>query len=315
MRFLVIPLILSTLITVIHGGGKTVPKGKPGSSGNSTKDADEDQKVAADISSNISTTVTPTVGFPTLPPETKPASKMSERNWIKLTGEREIYVSDPDFFRDMVQPMADHAIFLSGAGVMAGNMVERNVIQRNSTNTTSNADSDSNATGDESVDDSVHPGNTKRDLNGNQIGPTTKVHSGNFGIYFGIVVAICVIGLFSIFCVARANGQRVRDYEIGNRRGPRRSGAGLAAASGWRRSQDYLNDESTARGYEDRSAMAGSQLNLNPQSMAGSQLNLHPQVIAGSQMNLYSQGMAGSQLSLNPQAIPMNRMESDVTDV
>ena len=107
MRFLVIPLILSTLITVIHGGGKTVPKGKPGSSGNSTKDADEDQKVAADISSNISTTVTPTVGFPTPPPETKPASKMSERNWIKLTGEREISVSDPDFFRDMVQPMAD----------------------------------------------------------------------------------------------------------------------------------------------------------------------------------------------------------------
>ena len=196
---------------------------------------------------------------------------------------------------------------------MAGNIE----MKTNSTNSTSDMDDDLNATGDESTDNNVDPGNTKRDVNDNQIVPKAKMFSGNFGIYLttGIIVAICIIGLFSIFCVARANGQRARDYEIGNRRGPRRSGAGLTPASGWRRSQDYLNEESNMAALEDRSTVGGSQLYLNQQTMAGSQLNLNPQVMAGSQLNLHPLGTGGSQLNLHPQGIPMNRIENDVTDV
>merc|ERR1712042_303113 len=106
-------------------------------------------------------------------------------------------------------------------------------------------------------------GSVKRHA-GNEDDPENEENDGQkkvpptastFGIYMvtGVVVAICVVGLFAIFCMARANGQRARDYEFNARRRTERQQQ-MAAASGWRRSQDYLNNESASRVVEDRSA-------------------------------------------------------------
>ena len=102
----------------------------------------------------------------------------------------------------------------------------------NSTNATISSD---NAT----IPTTIEP------INKRNAGTPAHVSSNaNLGIYLvtGVLVAICVVGLAVIFCVARSNGQRARDYEFNNRRGGRQGGN--TPAADWRRSQDYLNEAS-----------------------------------------------------------------------
>jgi len=181
------------------------------------------------------------------------ARKITVKDWNLMTGGRVVPMNDLNI-EDILEPrnIGFQTFSRRDLDVEAANMV----VYNNSTDVV-NATSNDNVT--ESGGGSVkrHAGNEddpkkKENDDGQKKVPPT---ASTFGIYMvtGVVVAICVVGLFAIFCVARANGQRARDYEFNARRRTERQQQ-MAAASGWRRSQDYLNNESASRVVEDRSA-------------------------------------------------------------
>jgi len=246
MRMMVGAIVL-TLLTIhfrfAHGGSKknpNIPRGSKINRGGSSKDKSStgnsiDDTSNSDASSTLNGTALnqTTKWTPPLvskPPETFVARKITQEAWNRETSQRIIEVKDPEFFSALLEPRSNAFFGFRWDGLDVGTMVERN-----STNVTV---SDNATTTSEPVNkrDAETPSSSAGSNSG-------TLNSANVGIYVvtGVLVAVCVVGLIIIFCVAKANGQRARDYEF-DRRARRQNAGNTPAASGWRQSQDYLNE-------------------------------------------------------------------------
>lgn len=231
--------VMTIQFGVAHGGGKKnpkIPRGK-NEKGDRGKEKPEEKEIPHLGNTLINTDYrhlnsssapnSTTGGKPTKPwlatdpPELIRASKISRRMWNTET-RKIVKVNDPEFFSALLEPRSNAFIGFRWDGLAAGNMV-----LGNSTNVT--------VAENETRSDPIE----KRD-----VGEPVPSSSANLGIFMvtGVLVAVCIVGLLVIFCVARANGQR--DYAIGNRRAQRLQQQQQAAqtAAGWRRSQEHLDE-------------------------------------------------------------------------
>jgi len=258
--------VLTIFFGFVFGGGKKDPKipagfnidSKGGAQGESAGNSipsdkngdsiiDSPTSFSSSSSSNNSSTKetrVPTFSPPlaTDPPETIVARKIPQVLWNQETTAKIIEVKDPEFFSALLEPRSNAFLGFRWDKLDVGYMVDGNA---------------TNATFSDNTTRVALDPKDKRNVDTGS--PTmTTTSSTNLGIYLvtGVLVVVCVVGLLVIFCVARANGQRARDYEFGNRQRQRQGGGGggTPAAGGWRRSQDYLNEAGVRGGIEERNA-------------------------------------------------------------
>jgi len=301
--------ILFISLLVLSGRGRCgkskIAKNVDGKNNNKTVDTDTDDVVVDDSNGEIqqktpttTTTTTVTTIASEIPTESAApedddaqpitstliyARKITVADWNKMAGGRVVQMNDLNI-EDILEPRNVGFMTFSRRNleVEAANMVDNNSTNVNATANDGN-DNINNVTESKGGSGNVkrHAGNEDDPKKENDDAKKKVPTASTFGIYMvtGVVVAICVVGLFAIFCVARANGQRARDYEFNARRRTERQQQ-MAAASGWRRSQDYLNNESASRVIEDRSAAVDAASHLGshhypPSPSDGTQMTTH----------------------------------------